>query len=178
MPKGQYLHKKKPLENRFWSKVNKEGPIYKDLGNCWEWIAKTYKDGYGRFKVDNKEIASNRLSWELHYDKIPKNLYVLHKCDNPSCVNPEHLFLGTKKDNMQDAKIKGRLKNNFEKGHNFSPKGEKHWKAKLTEEKVKEIRMLYKTENYTQKEIALLFKVTISNISNIIHNKTWKIPYF
>lgn len=87
---------------RFFSKVNK-------TDNCWEWTASLIGCGYGNFKYKGKRYAAHRFSWELVNGKIPDGLLVCHKCDNRKCVNPEHLFLGTQKDNMQDCLRKGRL---------------------------------------------------------------------
>ena len=98
---------------RFWSKVKKT-PL------CWNWIAGSDEHGYGRFKADGKIRIAPRVSWKLKYGSYPK-LMVLHRCDNPRCVRPGHLFLGTQKDNMADAAKKGRLNNrrsfNSEKIH-------------------------------------------------------------
>lgn len=88
---------------RFWSKVNK-----KTNSGCWEWTARKNDDGYGTIKINNKQCYSHRFSWQLFNGFILKGLFVLHKCDNPSCVNPDHLFLGTKKDNAKDRDNKGR----------------------------------------------------------------------
>ncbi len=77
---------------------------------CWLWTGWCGSQGYGGLMVKNEAVRAHRLSWELHYGPIPKGLYVCHKCDVKSCVNPDHLFLGTHKDNIQDAIKKGRIK--------------------------------------------------------------------
>ena len=88
------------LEERFWNKVNKSG-------ECWLWIGGISGNGYGIIKTNNKSIGTHRMSWFLSYGKQSKKC-VLHKCDNRSCVNPLHLFEGTKKDNALDMISKGR----------------------------------------------------------------------
>lgn len=90
-------------EERFWAKVEK-GP------DCWEWKAFRNK-GYGKFTYNGRMYLAHRLSWILTNGPIPDGLGVLHSCDNPPCVNPDHLFLGTQLDNMRDASNKGRCAN-------------------------------------------------------------------
>jgi hypothetical protein len=114
------------LEERFWLKVHicPEG--------CWEWLAHRNWGGYGKFSVNTKgKIKSHfahRMSWELTFGAIPTGLWVLHHCDNRCCVRPDHLFLGTRIDNMRDAMEKGRF-----------PVGMKSKKCKLTDEQVRHI---------------------------------------
>lgn len=88
-------------ESRFWDKVLKGD-------GCWEWMAAKDRFGRGRFKWNGKTSYSPRYSWEVNRGVIPEGLFVLHKCENPGCVNPDHLFLGTKGDNNRDRKSKGR----------------------------------------------------------------------
>ena len=101
----------RPLLDRFWEKVNKHGPIpanHPDLGLCWLWTAHTADFGYGRMHIVGGPARTHRISWELHNGPIPAGMLVLHHCDNPPCVNPAHLFLGTAGDNMRDMVAKGR----------------------------------------------------------------------
>lgn len=97
-----------PIEHRFWSKVNKNGPIHPIVGQCWVWIGACNKN-YGNIKINKKFNYSHRVSWELHNGPIPNGMCVLHHCDNSLCVNPKHLFLGTKYDNTHDCINKGRF---------------------------------------------------------------------
>ena len=93
----------RPLEERFWEKVEK-------TDGCWKWTASTNGVGYGMIRVSNKKHrdCAHRVSWMLAHGEIPKGKWILHKCDNPGCVNPEHLFLGDNTANVQDMHRKGR----------------------------------------------------------------------
>jgi len=115
-----------PISERFWAKVNKDAP-----NGCWEWHSSLTGGGYGAFFVhhpDKREIVrAHRFSWELANGSIPNGLWVLHKCDNRICVNPDHLFLGNRSDNMIDCARKGRLsvigqsrKTHCVNGHEFT----------------------------------------------------------
>lgn len=137
---------KADIFKRFLSKVKKEN-------NCWIWTRCKNYFGYGLFHYKNKAEKAHRVSYELYLGKIPKNLCVLHKCDIPSCVNPEHLFLGTKKDNTQDMINKGR-------------KGGCH---KLTKSEIKEIIDLYTTGKYSQRKIGHMFNTCQTNVSRVIN---------
>lgn len=143
------------IEEAFWNKVKK----YK---NCWEWTG-CLSHGYGSLKVNGKRFIASRFSYELHYGKIPKGKFVLHKCDNPACIRPEHLFLGTQKDNVRDSVSKGR-----------NMVGEKQNFAKLTNEKVIEIRSLYSKGNISQTELGKKFNVHQHTISCLVRRQTWK----
>jgi hypothetical protein len=95
---------------------------------CWEWQAGKDKQGYGRFAIRPRNMAAHRASWLIHKGALPSGLQVLHRCDNPSCVNPEHLFLGTPTDNMRDCAAKGRIvpgghsaKTHCASGHEYTP---------------------------------------------------------
>jgi hypothetical protein len=145
-------------EMRFWSRVgnpNERG--------CRLWTAKLYANGYGQFSAYGKQVYSHRFAWELTHGTIPDGLYVCHICDTPACCNPEHLFLGTNLDNITDM---------IEKGRNS--KGEQRYNAKLTDDKVRNIRALYASGNYTYEQLAVSHDVTISCIEGIIQRRTWK----
>src|SRR3990167_8700408 len=111
------------IEQRFWGKVRK-------TPGCWLWTAKLLK-GYGRLWVAGHSERAHRVAWLLHYGQIDAGLLVLHKCDNPCCVNPKHLFLGTASDNILDAAAKGRMAH-----------GEKNGNRKLTTDQVLTIRQV------------------------------------
>jgi len=147
-------------EERFWAKVNKTDA-------CWEWTAASQPKGYGRFKVNGRLVGAHRFSYELHYGPIPEGLWVLHRCDNPKCVNPEHLFLGTRSDNMFDCARKDRLA-----VHN-APLGERHPRAKLMNKDILDIRQSYR-EGCIQKELALGYGVSRQLISQVVTRRIWK----
>ena len=110
-------------------------------------------------------ILAHRYSYELHFGKIPDGLCVCHHCDNPSCVNPKHLFLGTHKDNMQDSFKKNRMTINC---------GDNHGNSKLKSEQIKEIRSKYVPYKYSTCKLAREYNVSQANIFDIVMNKSWK----
>ena len=132
---------------------------------CWEWARAFHGKGYGSIRVNHKTRAVHRVAYELWFGDIPNGMSVLHRCDNPICFNPDHLFLGTPTDNMQDAIKKGRLRPCM---------GEKHPVAILTEKSVREIRQKHVPYVYTQTRLAKEFKVSQSVIWRIIKRKAWK----
>lgn len=111
--------------------------------------------GYGYFFIEGKDGYAHRFSWEHHYGPIPEGLCVLHRCDNRMCVNPAHLFLGTRADNQQDAADKGRM-----------PHGEAHWATKLTEAQVMEVVGLL-ASGQSHSSIARVYGVSRQAITNI-----------
>lgn len=151
------------LEDRFLSKVNKT-----DL--CWLWTAGTRgkKTKYGAIKVKGKVIDAHRVSYLLYKGDIPDNLYVCHSCDVRLCVNPDHLFLGTHLENIQDAVTKNRYKGNGK--HKNKARGEKHGSAKLTQEKVNEIR----ASSFSARELSKIYGLGIRSIYKILNYETWK----
>lgn len=148
-----------PIE-RFWYYIDKRSDE-----ECWEWLGAKISTGYGHMWIGNGYEYMHRYSYIIHFGNIPDGLHVCHTCDNPSCVNPSHLFLGTAKDNAIDREKKGRRK---------SPIGNENFKSKLNEVLVVEIRNYYKAGGITKKELAELYKVNVNTIGCIISRKTWK----
>lgn len=105
---------RRPLAERFWEKIDKNGPLWNGTP-CWVWTGARNTFGYGQIQrgAGSGRVQAHILSWEIRTGHAPNNLCVLHHCDNPPCVNPAHLFLGTKKDNTADMTRKGRHKGRF-----------------------------------------------------------------
>lgn len=156
----------RPTERRFWPHVTK-------TDKCWIWTgALAGRDGRGQVRIDIRDgsgkviavqsVYAHRFSWELHKGTIPDGLFVLHKCDVPSCVNPDHLFLGTHAVNMTDRNKKGR-----------QAKGESHPRAKLKESDIHLIRQM-RQAGKTHKAIADFFGVCRTTIRVILAGLHWK----
>jgi hypothetical protein len=150
---------------RFWAKVDRRGP-----DECWPWIGGfggTRWGGkqYGVFRFEGRTVTAHRVSWIIEHGPIPEGMRVLHECDNPPCVNPGDLFLGTQRDNIEDMVRKGR---------NAAVAGERHYRAKLTEEQVVEIRRLRKEHGIAYKALAHRFGVCQQTIGWIVTGGTWK----
>lgn len=147
-------------EERFWLKVERKGKH-----DCWLWTAGTDDDGYGIFGTTGTRAAkAHRVSYEFKYSPIAPNIQVLHRCDNPSCVNPRHLYRGTPMDNMQDKIIRGRER---------YLKGEECYQARLTSQQVRSIRRSH-SKGWSYKRLAEKFGVSRSNIAQIVSRRTWK----
>jgi hypothetical protein len=145
---------KRPLRERFDEKYILEP----DTG-CWLWTRSTSASGYGRISVNGKPRKAHRASYEIHIGPIPDGLCVLHRCDTPACVNPEHLFLGTQQDNMADMNRKGR-----------GARGERNGGTHLTERDILAIR----ADKRLHRLIAADYGVAGSQISVIKNRKTWR----
>ena len=141
----------------FWDRVDIRG---KD--ECWEWRGGRQAFGHGRLRVCGRRWLAHRFSYTISFGPIPHGLFVLHKCDNPPCVNPNHLYVGTQNDNVQDRVDRDR-----------SAFGEDSGKTCLTNEQVFDIQRLYNTGNYTQRDLAARYGVSISCVGNIIDGKRW-----
>jgi len=147
-------------ETRFWSKVGRSGPA-----ECWLWMAsRTHNSmGYGLFRIGGHLLRAHRVAWMISRGAIPSGLCVLHRCDNPGCCNPSHLFVGTQRDNMEDMTRKGRR-----------VRGADHPKSKLTSRQVCQIRLLYHSGNLNQYELAKRFGLSQPCVGRIVRGEVWK----
>jgi len=160
--KFDYRFKKEKYIRNFFKHVNK-------TETCWNWMAST-NHGYGNVKILKKSIRAHRYSYFIHNNEMNQDLCVLHKCDNTICVNPEHLFLGTQIENIEDMYSKNRAKPFLGA---IRAKGENAGRAKLTNKQVEQIRRLKLKGKQTQKEISEKYNVSQMCISKIIKNKTY-----
>jgi hypothetical protein len=147
------------LADRFWAAVQK-------TESCWLWTGKKCPDGYGNMVHQRKVWGTHRVSWLLHNGAIPDGMCVLHRCDNPPCVNPAHLFLGTHRENIADCVAKGR---NSTAGF----RGERHHRARVGVADVIEIRRLA-TTGVSLNAVARQYGVTDSSIRHIVHRRSWR----
>ncbi len=145
---------RKTVEERFWDKVDKNGP-----NGCWEWTGSVSSTGYGQLAIYRKPVKAHRMSVILD-GRDPTGMLVCHTCDNRTCVNPDHLFIGTFKDNHADMMKKQR--------HVF-PKNTAN-PRKLTDDQVREIR----ASQLTQRQLAAKYDVTKSVITCVINRKTYQ----
>lgn len=142
---------KEQAPDRFWSFVRK-------TRRCWLWTASTKAGGYGQFSFGGKRWLAHRLAWFLTHGSVPSGVDVCHKCDNPTCVRPDHLFLGTGGDNARDSVSKGR--------HHAHP-------VAYGWDTISRIRLLFEDEGWSQSKIAKEFHVHPSTISRIVNRVTW-----
>ena len=150
-------------EMYFWKTVSKLSP-------CWIWTGSRFGNGYGSMSITQitnrpKTESAHRYSYELHLGDIPKDMCVCHKCDNPLCVNPEHLFLGTQSDNVADRHNKNR---------DAHVRGENHGMSKLTPAQVIDIRTQYSSGCMNQKNLAKKHGVSSAYVSDIVNRRRWK----
>jgi len=141
-----------------WKRINK-----RDENDCWEWVGGKDKDGYGRMMIDRHNYRTHRLTYIETYGSIPEGLIICHRCNNPSCCNPNHLYAGTIRENSQQCTKEGRRVS-----------GEKHYKTILSDKDILKIRSLYSTGTFSQRELGRMFGVTQAAIWYIINNKTRK----
>lgn len=140
-----------------WKFVDQRGP-----DECWPWTGTIDSHGYGRIFLSSKNTLAHRVAFEIGHGTSAAGMLVCHRCDNRSCCNPAHLFLGTPADNLRDAAEKGRM-----------PRGEDCPRARLTEDQVREIRALASAGG-KQRDIAQRFGITQPNVGYICRRDTWR----
>lgn len=151
------------IEERFWQKVDKNGPIMPGMETaCWIWTAGKSSDGYGRLYNPGRRshpLYASRVSWEIHRGPIPAKLRVCHDCDNPPCVNPDHLWVGTHQDNMRDRDAKGR---------GYDRRGERNGRAKISDDAVDAIKAAWEQRDASQTELARAHGISQAQVSRIV----------
>jgi hypothetical protein len=161
----------------FWAQLNKQGPIpahRPDLGPCWVWTGDTTERGYGTLGYQRKRWRAHRLAYKLTHGDVPDDLMVCHRCDNPPCCNPAHLFLGTQSDNMQDCSKKGRWGAGGGHAEGARTFGQRHWSAKLTDDLVRELRARYAAGGVTYSHLSAEYGVAHSQVRRAILRHSWK----
>ena len=158
------LFGREDVTSRFMGKVTIPDDV-PPASCCWLWTGATNPEGYGIVSIDGLPQGAHRVAWRICEGEIPKGLFVCHICDNPTCVNPYHLFLGTNAENQLDSARRGR---------NTKRIGENNVSAKLRVEDVREIRRLWEIENIFQSTIASMFRVSERTVFRVIHRKSWK----
>lgn len=154
---NDYAEYVKRVIKRVWAKVDVRRP-----DECWPWTAGHFSDGYGMVGYLGHTMLAHRAIWTITHG-APGKLFVCHTCDNHSCCNPSHLYLGTHTDNMRDMMAKGR-----------QAKHEASGQAKLTEKQVAEIRHIYAGGNMTHREIGQLYGMSYSEIGRITRRECWR----
>jgi len=174
MPTGVYVRRPRPPVDplpRFWTFVEK-------TATCWNWTGNRDK-GYGKFWWSGRSITASRFAYERFIGAIPAGMGVLHRCDNPACVRPDHLFVGTTADNTRDAIEKGRF-DRFHLKHARKAQGSENNRTKLTEAQVREIRAQYRkgrapyAEATSLRGLARAYGVTKYTIFSVLHGLTWR----
>jgi hypothetical protein len=158
------INRNSPVLSRFWSRVNKRGK-QTPLGRCWEWVASIGTHGYGQLSVNGKPVTTHTFSWKIHNGEIEGSKFVLHRCNNKSCVNPRHLYLGTHGDNVRDRTADG-----------GDPQGERNGMSRLTKTQILEAKRKYIPYHRTRgiRALARELGVNHSYLGEVIRGRRWK----
>jgi len=156
-------HSESRFRKIFWAKA---APTE---NGCWRWTGSRNKQGYGRGMRHGRYFGAHRMAWELTHGAIPPGACVLHRCDNPSCVNPAHLFLGSQRDNRLDCLSKGR-----DAPRVAAILGSRNPNSRLTADDIRSIRARYALRGTTKSEIARDFGVTDVLVGMIVRRKIWR----
>ena len=174
--------------DRFVGKVNVDGPVQPHvpgLGKCWVWVAAFNQKvgGYGVMQFFGRVERAHRIAWMLFRGEIPDGMWVLHKCDNRACVNPDHLWLGTRADNMRDCAVKGRTiarwhperlaRGDRNGARTHTRKGAATGNSRLTLAQVEEIRKAYDPKTLGLSELGRRYGVTPTHIQRIVRKEAW-----
>lgn len=153
------------IKDRFMKHV-----IIRTDSDCWSWAGNLRVDGRPTFSIKGKKYSAARISFEIHKGPFDKILHVCHKCDNPICTNPTHLFLGTAFDNMKDMTDKGRRAY----GDKVANKGETNPSAKLTSKIIQEIRETYDKGGVSQQSLGMKYGISQVMVSKIVRKANWR----
>lgn len=156
---------------RFWAKVDR-------TGDCWPWTAGRSSDGYGRFSIRHRTLNAHRVVWEWMNGPIPDGMCVRHRCDNPPCVRPDHLMLGTTDDNMKDKVARGRQprgKTHYAHLHPETRRGERNPAAKIDASIVAEIIARYTAGGISQSGLARAYGLSQPHVSRIVRGENWRV---
>lgn len=166
MPSGHYPrvgiargpYRRTPISERYWRYVVvREG--------CWDWSGGRIGRGYGALQGEDRRVkTAHRVSWEIHRGPIPDGMNVLHRCDNPPCSNPDHLFLGSQRENVIDM---------VQKGRHGVPRGIASPAARVTDDIVRDMRRRYSPGRVTFRHLAEEYGVSISCVQEIVHRRRW-----
>jgi HNH endonuclease len=153
--------KVRDVRERFFEKVDTGNTV----NGCWLWLAGKNHQKYGRFYYDGWDQPAHRVAYILANGPVDPKLLACHSCDQPSCVNPSHIFMGTQKQNMEDCKKKGRFATHI---------GEANPRARLTNAQVIQIRKLFDSGLYTRRALIKMYKIPASTLDNVIYRINWK----
>lgn len=163
----------RPTADRFWEKVNRNGPVpagdLAKLGPCWIWTAATSSFGHGLLLVGRRSVGAHRISYMLNVGPVPQGAFVLHRCNVAACVNPEHLYAGTQKENMRDRDEAGR--HGAWLHPECRPRGEHNGMSKLADAQVSDLRSLSAGGGWTQRALADRFGISQPQVCRIVNQK-------